>query len=510
MKVVGAIKQGFYFDSVTLMRVGRELSNLPGVQEASIVMGTEANKAILKMSGLLLSSFAKSGDQDLLIAVRAKDAAAANKALAKAEELLSKKKPAAGANAAAPLPRDVASAVEQLPGANLALISVAGRYAGNEARKALDAGMNVMLFSDNVSTETELELKKLAHKKGLLVMGPDCGTAILNGVPLAFANVVPQGSIGVVGASGTGTQEVTCIIANEGRGISQAIGTGGRDIKDDIGGITMLDALEALAEDKNTKVILVIAKPPQPKVMKKVGAMIKKIKKPVVTLWLGSGEAPQTLEEAALLAVALDAKADIKDVKPRLAQRNEELRAQAPKLAARLTPPRRYLRGLFSGGTFCVEAQVALDGIIRNLFSNVPLKGVGKLKNSFVSERNTLVDLGEDEFTVGRPHPMIDFSLRNKKILEEADNPDVAVILLDVVLGYGAHMNPAEELAPVIKKASKKVVVVAGVIGTDADPQGRAATAEALRKAGAIVTFTNAAACALAGYITAEALRKTH
>jgi FdrA protein len=265
MNISGRIKQGFYFDSVSLMRVGRELSGFPGVVDASVVMATEANKSILDMSGLLLPEFKKSGEQDLLIVVKAKEAAVAKAALGKAEELLSrKKKPAAAGGAEAPAPRDLAAAAAGLPGANLALISVAGRYAAREARKALDRGLHVMLFSDNVSIEDEVALKKAAHKKGLLVMGPDCGTAILNGVPLAFANVVPKGPIGIVGASGTGTQEVTCIIANEGSGVSQAIGTGGRDVKDAVGGISFLDAMQALASDPETKVIVLVAKPPQP------------------------------------------------------------------------------------------------------------------------------------------------------------------------------------------------------------------------------------------------------
>lgn len=510
MKISGRIKQGFYFDSVTLMRVGRELSGFPGVAEASVVMATEANKSILAMSDLLLPDFKKSGDQDLLIVVKAKDAQAADAALAKAEELLSrKKKPAAAGGTAAPAPRDVASAVAGLPGANLALISVAGRYAAREARKALDLGLHVMLFSDNVSIEEEVALKKLAHKKGLIVMGPDCGTSIVNGVPLAFANVVPKGPIGIVGASGTGTQEVTCIIANEGSGVSQAIGTGGRDVKDAVGGIAFLDAMQALADDRETKVILLVSKPPQPGVLKKIYALIRKIKKPVVSLFLGEGGTPATLEQAALLAVAHANRADPVQALAHLTRRDEVLAAEARALVAKRKRAKgRYLRGLFSGGTFCAEAQVVLDGTVRHLHSNAPLGDSLKLKNAWKPERNSVVDLGEDEFTVGRAHPMIDFTLRNKMILEQAADPDVAVILLDVVLGYGANLDPAAELVPVIQKAAKQVFVVAGVNGTIGDPQNRAQVVEALREAGAHVQLTNAAACKLAGLIAAEVARK--
>ena len=479
MKIAGRIKQGFYFDSVTLMRVGRELSGLPGIEEASVVMATDANKSILDMSGLLLPECKKCGDQDLAIAVKAKDAASADAAFEKAEEMLSRKKaPAGGAAAAAPAPRDVAGASEQLGGANLAIISVAGKYAAREARKALANGLNVMLFSDNVSLEDELALKKEAHKKGLIVMGPDCGTSIINGVPLAFANA--------------------------GCGVSQAIGTGGRDVKDAIGGITFLDAMKALADDPETKVILLVGKPPQEGVMKKIYAQIKKTKKPVVTLLLGEGGTPNTLEQAALQAVALAKGEDPAEVIQKLDARDEELKQKAAKVVARKKAPQgRYLRGLFSGGTFCAEAQVVLDGILRHVYSNAPLGESKKLKNSWKPEKNAIIDLGEDEFTRGRAHPMIDFTLRNKMMQEVADDPETAVLLLDLVLGYGSNLDPLGEWEALVKKISKKIPVVIGVTGTAGDPQPKAAIVEALRKAGAFVEETNAAACRLAGYLAA-------
>jgi len=511
MNISGRIKQGFYFDSVTLMRTGRELSGLPGISEASVVMATEANKSILAMSKLLLPEFKKSGEQDLLIVVRAKDAKTASEALAKAEEMLSRKKaPSDEGGNSAPAPRDIPSAAAALPGANLALISVAGRYAAREAQKALDSGLHVMLFSDNVSIEEEVALKKAAHKKGLIVMGPDCGTSIINGVPLAFANVVPRGPIGVVGASGTGTQEVTCIIANEGSGISQAIGTGGRDIKDAVGGLAFLDAMQALADDPETQVLLLVAKPPQPAVMRKIHALIRKMEKPVVALLIGEGGSPSTLEQAAHLALAHARGEDPELALGQLAEQEASLQEEARRIVARKRAPKgRYLRGLFSGGTFCAEAQVVLDGVLRHLYSNAPLGDSHKLKNAWKPERNSLVDLGEDEFTVGRAHPMIDYTLRNQMILDEAARAETAVILIDVVLGYGAHLDPASELVPVIRKAAKKVLVVAGITGTDGDPQNRAKVIEALKGAGAHVKLTNAAACKLAGHLTAEVIRKT-
>lgn len=510
MKLLGRIKQGFYFDSVTLMRVGRELSGAAGVSDASIVMATEANKSILDMSGLLLPEFKKTSDQDLLIVVKAKDTSAAQAALAVAEELLTrKKKPTATDGTEPPAPRDIPSAVAALPGANLALISVAGRYATREARKALEAGLHVMLFSDNVSIEDESTLKKRAHKKGLLVMGPDCGTSILNGVPLAFANVVPKGPIGIVGASGTGTQEIACIIANEGSGISQAIGTGGRDIKDAVGGITFLDAMQALADDPETKVIVLVAKPPEPKVLKKIYTLIRKTSKPVIALMLGEGGTPATLEQAAHLAVAQVKETDPVKAMERLTRRDSILQKEADQIVARRKKAKgRYLRGLFSGGTFCTEAQIALDGILRHMTSNAPLGVTKKLKDAWTLEKNAIVDLGEDEFTVGRAHPMIDFTLRKQMILDEAAKPETAVILIDVVLGHGANLDPAAELVPVIQKIARQVFVVVGVTGTIGDPQNRAQVVAALRAAGAHVQLTNVAACKLAGYLAANVARK--
>ncbi len=395
-------------------------------------------------------------------------------------------------------------ALKVLPGANLALISVAGRYAGELARHALESGLHVMLFSDNVPLEQEIELKQFARKRGLLVMGPDCGTAIINGVPLAFANAVNRGSIGIVAAAGTGLQEVSCIISNEGAGISQAIGTGGRDVKQEVGGIMFIEGLKALAQDEQTRVILLVSKPPHPQVLKRIEKVIQTIRKPVVTLFIGAAadrRGPATLEEAALQAVALAQGQKPDAAARRLAARDETLARMATREAARRKRGQKYVRGLFSGGTFCAEAQIIFKDLLADVYSNVPVRGVKQLRDSLVSQKNTVIDLGEDEFTVGRPHPMIDYSLRNRRILEEAADSGTAVILLDVVLGYGANPDPAAELAPVLRQAARKVAVVCSITGTDQDPQNRSRVEKALRKAGAIVMPSNAAACKLAGRI---------
>jgi FdrA protein len=504
MTVIGQVRKGAYFDSVTLMRIGRELSAMPGIIDAAVVMGTKANKGILAGSGLMIHDFDKTGDTDLLIALKAKDRKAADAAMTALTAELNKSVASTAPTSEKIAPHSLDSALKVIPDANMALISVAGRYAGMEARKALNNGLHVMLFSDNVPLETEVELKEIAREKGLLVMGPDCGTAIINGVPLAFANVVQRGPIGIVAAAGTGLQEVSTIISNEGSGISQAIGTGGRDVKKEVGGIMFMEGIKALAADKATRVILLVSKPPHPDVLKRIKTVLAQVKKPVVSLFLGAGEPgkdPQTLEEAALMVVEWARKGDPKKVAQRMVDRDAAYNRWIIPAAQKLRKGQKYIRGLFSGGTFCSEAQILLSGVLNELYSNAPTAGAKALKNSLKSQKNTILDLGEDEFTVGRPHPMIDYTLRNRRILEEAADPTTAVILLDVVLGYGSHPNPADELKDVIHKASQKVCVVCSVTGTDADPQNRSRVVDALKAAGALVLPTNAAACRLAGKI---------
>src|SRR5207253_1932086 len=394
-------------------------------------------------------------------------------------------------------------ALGEAPKANLALISVPGDYAAAEAMKALRLGLNVMLFSDNVSGADEVALKRYARSRGLLVMGPDCGTAIIDGVPLGFANAVRRGAVGVVGASGTGTQQVTCLVHRAGGGISHAIGTGGHDLSQEVGGITMLAGLEKLAADPDTKVIVLISKPPAAAVAKQVLAKAKAAGKPVVVTFVGAAidekgvHGARTLEEAAAAAVALS-----KGRKP--SYRAPAIKAPRIKFKA----SQRYIRGLFSGGTFCYEA----SALIGNAWSNAPLDPKRRIKDVWKSRENTLIDLGDDVFTRGRPHPMIDHRLRNERLLAEAADPEVAVILMDVVLGYGAHPDPAGEMAPAIRKAHeiarkqrRPLAIVGFVCGTDEDPQGLARQEAALREAGMLLESSNARAALLAARLVALA-----
>ena len=488
-----------YRDSVSLMQLSAALSKMPGVEQASAIMATPANLELLREAGLMNGELAASPN-DLLVAVRGKSAAPLQAALAAAVAALDKPpERAAGGGPTQPLPRSLQMGLAQAPQANLALISVPGEYAAAEAMKALRLGLNVMLFSDNVSLADEVSLKKYARERKLLVMGPDCGTAIVDGIPLGFANAVRRGAIGVVGASGTGTQQVTSLVHRLGAGISHAIGTGGHDLHRDVGGITMLQGLERLARDPQTKAIVLISKPPAPEVAHAVLDAARRAGKPVVVNFVGSSLElkdknlfpVKTLEEAARAAVALAAGKR----PPRSVASNKTI----PRISFKKS--QRFIRGLYSGGTFCYEATALLS----NAWSNTPIDPARKLADPWKSKEHTLVDLGDDVFTRGRPHPMIDHRLRNERLLEEAADPTVAVILFDVVLCYGSHADPAAEMLPALRKARKRpIALVASVCGTDEDPQGLARQEAALREAGVLLAQSNARAVMLASALVAK------
>ena len=499
MAVIGRIIKGVYYDSVTLMRVSGKMSESDEVEEVSIVMGTAANKSILEASGMMLPEFTGAGDADLLLVVRLADATNGETVLDQLEEDLKSSTKQDSATTEFN-PSSMEGALEMLPNASLALISVAGQYAGAVAANALNQGLHVMIFSDNVPVETERRLKESARDKGLLVMGPDCGTAIINGIPLGFANAVPRGTIGIVAASGTGLQEVSSIIANEGCGISQAIGTGGHDLKSDIGGIMFMEGIKALDTDPDTDVIVLISKPPDAPVLEKIQAIVNKAQTPIIAFYLGEEPKPgqpSTLEDTALMAVAHVKGLPPESVTEKLAETNQKISEMSTKIARSCGPKARFVRGLFSGGTFCSEAQTLFVNELSPLYSNIPVKGAHSLDDPMVSTGHTVIDLGDDQFTMGRPHPMIDFSLRRKRLLAEAADEKTAVILLDVVLGYGSNPDPAAELEEAIKSVSANIPVICSVTGTDQDFQNKPSTIQRLTAAGAVVMSSNAAACRL-------------
>lgn len=508
--------KNMYQDSVSLMQISAHISKLPGVEQASVVMGTPNNLAQLVDAGL--GECADAGPNDLLIAVRGSDEACEEALRVARERLSARPEKSSGQAAEAPPVNSLAMACDDVPDSNLALISVPGDYAAAEAIKALQLGMNVMLFSDNVSMAHEKAIKTLAREKRLIVMGPDCGTAIVNGMPLGFANVVKRGAIGVVGASGTGLQEVTCRIDQLGAGISQALGTGGHDLHEDIGGISMLFALDALAEDPDTHVIVLISKPPARAVAERVLERAQKAGKPVVVNFLGAPEEEMrvpgvtpahTLADAAQFAVALLNKTALPDTVARVEAQDEATLAQhAQKLDAR----RKFIRGVFAGGTFCYESQLLCQREGLTASSNTPVKGNSKLGDIWKSTQHTIVDLGDDDFTRGRPHPMIDPTLRDERIRAEMLDPSTAVVLFDLVLGYGAADEPAQGLIAVIDEARKATselpVLIAHVCGTEADPQTRSRQIDTLKKSGVLIAGCNAQAALWASRIAQMQAKK--
>jgi len=512
MPVKSLVKPSEYHDSVSLMAVAQELAHLPGVIDAAVVMATEANKGILRQAGLLTPEADAASPNDLVIAVNA-ETGLLEHAIAEADKLLRRK--SAASETIEFRPKTVRSAIKANPAANLAVVSVAGRYAADEAWEALHKGLHVLLFSDNVSLQDEIALKKYAIDHGLLLMGPGAGTAIINGVALGFADALPKGPVGIVSAAGTGLQEVSTLLARHAVGITQGIGTGGRDVKDEVGGMMMLAGLRALQADPDTQVILLISKPPGKDVARNTLEQAAMSGKPTVVCFLGARDISAvhkpagvwivpTLQEAALQAARLGG-AQLPEIAEILSEEEQWLAERAAMLRKQLQPGQRYLRGLFSGGTLCYEAQVIWrEALSEPVFSNAPLDKENQLPDSTRSQGHTAVDLGEEEFTVGRPHPMIDNSLRIRRLLQEAGDPEVAVILLDVVLGFGAHPDPAAELAPAVLNArnlatqsGRGLIVVASVTGTEEDPQRLSRQVQTLEQAGVVVCPSNATASRL-------------
>ena len=493
------VRKSFYRDSVTLMRLSRDLEAVPGVTRAAAMLGTPGNRALLHDAGLLAAEGEAAGAADLVIAVCADSFAAADAARAEAEEALAARRAPAGAPPG-PRPRTLAAACRALPDATLALVSLPGAWAADEARRALEAGLHVMLFSDNVAVADEVALKRLARARGLFLLGPDCGTAILAGVPLGFANAVPRGRIGVAAASGTGLQAVTCHVAAAGEGISHAIGVGGRDLSDEVGGLMLEPALDALAADPATAVVVVLGKPPGPATLARLRARVAALAKPTVLHFVGDRtlSTAATLEDAALAAVALargQTPAPVEFGAP-----PGEIAACVEAAARALGEGQRWVRGIYAGGTLAWEARELLAARLADVAPGVDGGASG----------HRVVDFGGDAFTLGRPHPMLDGTIRREWIEREAADPAAAVLLLDVIQGFGAHPDPAGELLPALRAARRRaeaegraLAVVASVTGTEEDLQPRSTQVAALEAAGVLVMPSNAQAARLAAAIAA-------
>lgn len=503
------IEKNAYHDSVTLMSLSASVSKLDGVKQAVVSMATQMNKELLGNIGLLTDDASNASENDLIIAIEANTEEDMEAVFEAIEEELNAKKGGKKKNGETST-ENIESALNLLPDANLAIISVPGNYAAREARKALNKDLNVMIFSDNVTIEEERELKELGKEKGLFVMGPDCGTAIINNIGLCFANKVRPGNIGLVGASGTGLQEVSVQIDRLGEGISQAIGVGGRDLQEPIGGIMMLEGMKALEKDEDTKVIVLISKPPAASVQDKIMEQIKTMTKPVIVCFL-DGDANEvekvgasfagTLRQGAVLAVNALENSDKEWSDGISDKQNEWIKDQKEEMNS----SQKYIRGLFCGGTLTSEALTVIRPHVDEIKSNVAKRENEKLEDVHASQGNTLVDLGDDEFTQGKPHPMIEPSLRNERIIEEAKDPKTAVLLLDFELGYGSHEDPVgvtyetlEKAQKIAKENGRHLPMIAYICGTRADKQDYLEQAKKLEELNICIADSNKQAAEIA------------
>ena len=493
-----------YVDSVAQLGAMRAMREIGGVDWASAAMGTPANMQTLRERGVDPAEIADTGSNDFVVVVRATSEDVAQDALAAGESAVFSARPPEDERTRAQ-PKSLRQAVERQPESNVAVISVPGEYAAMAAYQALTQGLHVLLFSDNVPLEKEIGLKDYANNRGLLVMGPGAGTAMMGGVGLGFANVVRPGRVGVVAAAGTGAQEAMSLLDRWGVGVSQVLGLGGRDLSGDVAGRMAFSAIRVLRDDPDTEVILFVSKPPAADVAAKI--LTSAGDTPLVAALIGLDPgfvAPDGVLLADTLETAVVATLRV------LGRPAPDTTATAgppvPEVRSRLSEQRRLVRGLFSGGTLCYESLVILGRILGEVRSNTPINqawGVPAPPGS-----HQCLDLGEQEYTRGRPHPMIDAEARSDLLRAHGADPQVAAIILDVVLGHGANPDPAGVLAPVCEAvmADGGPQIVAYVLGTEQDPQGFAAQRERLVNVGCVVTETAARASLVAAAVaTGEA-----
>lgn len=500
------ILKSSYYDSVVLMRVASLLKKEDRVSEVAMFMGTEGNHELLAQVGLTTEISQQAGPQDLIIIVDAESKSLADSITEQAISMLTTRVENSGEEQDY-RPRTLDTALRLLPGATLAAISIPGEFAAREANRCLNKGLSVFLFSDNVSTDNELSLKKKAVAKNLLFMGPDCGTAYINGTGLGFANILNTGRIGCIAASGTGLQAVGCSLDQQGEGISHGIGVGGRDLSYEIGGIMTQFSLELLDQDEQTKVIILLSKPPHDDVVKSLEATCKKISTPVVTYFQGTKypgsvfTQASTLDEAARMATCI---VNEKKFVPSWFS-DPVVVSDLLRKAGNINSKKRIV-GLFTGGTLAKEAQLIFE-------EELGLIG----KNLDAESGHIVVDLGDDQYTVGRPHPMIAPEIRTEKIHTLAKSGNMAscgILLVDLVLGNGSHFDPARELISSIEKLRNShdlhPEIVAVVIGTDQDPQNKAEQIRAMEESGITVFSSNSEAARYALMLIAPACRENY
>jgi FdrA protein len=512
MVIRNAVVKNRFYDSVFLMQIATKIKDLFPLRHISVLMGTESNKSLLKETALLTAEGEMAQPGDLVIAVEADSDELIEKAAKKVQELLEVREVRKGTQGDRHH-RTIAGAAGSMEKANVVLISLPGSFVAYEAGKALEQGLNVMIFSDNVPLAEEVILKERARELGLIVMGPDCGTSIIKGKALGFANVVKSGPVGIVGASGTGIQQVSVLLSSYGVGITHAIGIGSRDLSKDVHGITMLSGMAALEKDPSIEVIVLISKPPDREVAAHIIDEAEKLSKPVIVNFINADPAlfkgkkvdyALTLEEAVWKTLA---KVTLEPYRPLVFDEDLSLvMEKAGKCWKSLKASQAHVRGLYSGGTLCEEAVVILKELLGTVYSNTKVFPDMIMNDARKSAGTSMIDLGDDEFTRGTPHPMIDYTLRKERMLEESHDPGVAVILLDVVLGYGSHRDPASELLPVITEIQKRrkdepIIFVASLCGTPEDPQGLERQKRALEGAGVMILPSNAQAARFAALV---------
>lgn len=502
-----------YMDSILILSVSREMMKLPGVHNAVVVMATDMNKTVVDEFGGMTDAVRAAGANDLVVSLNCDDGAVISQAEKKIRGMINGTD-SGGERESAVEYRTLAAAKTALPEANICIISLPSEYALDEAKNAIEHDMNLFIFSD-MSEDQELEIKQMAHERGLFVMGPGAGTAVINNISLGLMSKVRPGRVGIVAASGSGLQEVAVLVHNYGAGISQAIGTGGHDLSAKVGGIMFLQGIDYLSNDPDTDVLVLVSKPPHPDVARRIYAALPK-NKPVVIFFLGGDAAeiraagayaPRTLEEAAQMAYEL-----VSGRKPALRDAVAEDRAALAPLAAaekaKLAPGQKYLRGLFCGGTHSEEAVTLLQAFVPTMHSNIKFGKVALLEDRYQSLENSLVDMGDEVFTKGRPHPVMDPSILVDRMIQEARDPQVGVILFDLLYGYAIHKDPVgaiedalREIRRIEREEGRHICVIASLCGTDIEPQNVADQARRLKEYGVILQPSNAKAALLAGLI---------
>ena len=464
-----------------MMQFSQQLKDEQGVIDAAIVMGTELNKNTLKNMNLLTEDGAAATENDTLISISCQDQNSLNDAIQKAEQLL--------VSSTVNIKNEFAnlsSAFDAFSNANIASLSIPGQFVKEMATELIKKQLHLFVFSDHVPLEDEIYLKNLSLENNVLFMGPEAGTSILNGTVFGFGNRVRKGSVGIIGASGTGIQESSTMIDLFGEGISHGIGVGGRDLRNDIGGMMTMKAMEVFENDPNTKAVLLVSKPVDNDVRNEIINKINNFsKKNYVLCLVGDNE---NREDSARIKFSKSIQTSVLKILKSLddngykkimdvirSQINDSIK-QSESLSKDLNEEQKFIRGFFAGGTLCYESKIILEQMIGKVYSNLSSDDEYSIKGSVTSKENTLIDFGEEEFTSARPHPIIDPLLRKNRILEDANDPNVGVIIIDIICGINAAKNTIASHAETIKKAiqtakeqGRKLSIFAYICGTEKD-----------------------------------------